>query len=50
VKDRIENEGAYPSLYDRYARPATNNPMITAAIFMTFLIVDNPATAPSSIG
>ncbi|MGB6532081.1 MAG: hypothetical protein WBF33_28570, partial [Candidatus Nitrosopolaris sp.] len=25
-------------LYDMYARPATNNPTTTAAIFMTFLI------------
>jgi hypothetical protein len=25
-------------LYDRYARPATNNPTTTAAVFMTFLM------------
>jgi hypothetical protein len=33
-------------LYDKYARPATNNPTTTAAIFMTFLIA-YPATAPN---
>ena len=33
-------------LYDRDAKPATNNPTITAAIFMTFLIA-YPATAPN---
>jgi hypothetical protein len=35
-------------LYDRYARPATNNPTTNAAIFMTFLIA-YPATAPKRI-
>ena len=33
-------------LYDRNAKPATNNPTTTAAIFMTFLIA-YPATAPN---
>jgi hypothetical protein len=33
-------------LYDRYARPAINNPTTTAAIFVTLLIA-YPATAPN---
>jgi hypothetical protein len=33
-------------LYDRYARPAINNPKTTAAIFVIFLIA-YPATAPN---
>ena len=33
-------------LYDRNAKPATNNPTTTAAIFMTFLIA-YPATIPN---
>jgi hypothetical protein len=33
-------------LYDRYERPATNNPIIIAAIFITFLMA-YPAAAPN---
>src|SRR5215469_9435816 len=33
-------------LYDRYARPATNNPITIAAIFITFFMA-YPATAPT---
>src|SRR5215469_12959384 len=33
-------------LYDRYTRAATNNPITTAAIFITFFIA-YPATAPN---
>jgi hypothetical protein len=34
------------SLYDRYAKPITNNPTITAAIFVTFVIAYPAANIP----
>ena len=33
-------------LYDRYERPTTNKPILTAAIFITFFMA-YPATAPN---